>query len=232
MASDLQQQEDLIQLMASNCKKEDILSFSRKIGIPQSDFYVDTIPMRELSERFVNRAVQLGKDDELSVLFKERERNIIVKNTVSDKSAELFGKLLNHFMEKFDYIEGKDFNESELFDPIEFETKMREKARLNEDIVRTGIRLKSDIVVLRRKAYALDFKKYEALTQKLARFYMHNVCVKYPIGQYDASTRFSYLYNTLCSMITEELYEKDSDIEEKVEGIIYDTISKCLIFNQ
>lgn len=109
---------------------------------------------------------------------------------------------------------------------------MREKARLNEDIVKAGLRIKPDISVLRRKAYALDYKKYEKLIQKMAKYYMYTVCHRYPLGEYNSSYRFQCLYNDLSSMIPQELYEKDDSIDEKIEGIIFDTLSRCLIFNE
>ena len=66
----------------------------------------------------------------------------------------------------------------------------------------------------------------------LARYYKYNICVKYPVKDFDANIRFAHLYNSLILMVPDELYEKDVKIEEYVEGIIFDTISKCLIFNE
>ncbi|MDI9215601.1 hypothetical protein [Clostridium tertium] len=232
MENNLQKQEELIQLITSDCDRNDILSISRCVGIHPSEFYSEAIPVRQLAEGLVSRVFQKGKGDKLITEVHQRKLNLVSKGNVSDKSAEIFGKLLNHFLEGFNDIEEKEFDESELFDPMEFEEKMRVRAKLNEDIVRNGIRIKSDITVLRRKAYALDYKKYELLIQKLARYYMHTICVKYPLVEYDSNARFSHLYNALLSMIPDTLYENDIEIEEKVEGIIFDTISKCLIFNE
>lgn len=232
MSENLQVKEELVQHVANKCNREDILSLSRCIGVNPNDFDSDVVSIRQLSERFITRAFQLGREDDLIQQLTNRKEIGLSKLSVSDKSAEIFGELLNLFLDGFNDIDEKDFEESELFNPIEFEEKMRNKAHLSEDIVRAGINIKSDVTVLRRKAYALDYKKYNKLIQKLARYYMHTICVLYPVDQYDSSKRFSYLFNALLAMIPSELYERDVDIEDKVEGIIFDTISKCLIFNE
>ncbi|MBU3072846.1 hypothetical protein [Clostridium estertheticum] len=232
MDSNLHKQDKLIQMITCDCDRSDILSISRSIGIRPSDFDSPNLPMRQLAEDFVTRAFQKGKSEELLKEVNLRKIGLVSKNSVGDKSVEIFMKLLNHFLNKFDDIEEKEFDESELFDPIEFEEKMRVRANLSEDIVRAGVRIKSDITVLRRKAYALDYKKYKTLIQKLAKYYMYTICIKYPLNEFDSNTRFGHLYNELLAMIPDELYENDSNIEEKIEGIIFDTISKCLIFNE
>ena len=109
---------------------------------------------------------------------------------------------------------------------------MREKAKFNEDIIQVGLNLKADISVLRRKAYSLDYKNYNKMTQRLARYYINVICNKYPTYEYNSNKRYTVLYNNLVEMIPEELFNSDEDIEENIEGIIFDTISKCLIFNE
>lgn len=77
----------------------------------------------------------------------------------NDKAAEKFSMLLNSFLDKLSDIDEENFPESELFDPIEFEDKMRNKAKLSEDIIKQGILLKSDIIVKYLNLQA-DMSKY------------------------------------------------------------------------
>ena len=61
---------------------------------------------------------------------------------------------------------------------------------------------------------------------------MHTICVKYPVGIVPSSERFSRLYNEILNVIPDKLYDEIEDVEVNVEGLIYETISKCLIFNE
>lgn len=141
-------------------------------------------------------------------------REAALRKTANDKAAEKFSMLLNSFLDKLSDIDEENFPESELFDPMEFEDKMRNKAKLSEDIIKQGILLKSDIIVLSRKAYAFDYGKYSKLIQKLSKFYLYKVCEKFPRNEFDANKRFAELRKALIHMIPDELYDRDDDTEE------------------
>ena len=227
----LKEQNDLIQLISRSCDEQDILSVSRELGIDSSEFYARSLTMRRLAEDFVQRVYQLGKQEKLKECIRKKSINQFSKISINNKSAEKFSTFLNDVLNKLSNIDEENFPESELFEPIEFEDKMRNRAKLSEDIIIQGINMKPDIIVLRRKAYAFDYKKYSTLIQKLAKYYLYTICREYPRDQYDANKRFVILRNTLIDMISEELYSRDDEIEEYIDGIIFDTISKCLIFN-
>lgn len=227
----LKEKEDLIQLVSQSYNIQDILSISRNLGIETIDFYAEGVPKRKLANDFIDRVYQLGKASNLIEYITNNRRDVLSQINTNDKAAEKFAILLNSFLDKLCDIDEEDFPESALFDPIEFEDKMRNKAKLSEDIIKQGILLKSDIIVLRRKAYAFDYEKYSKLIQKLAKFYLYKICEKFPRDQYDANKRFGELRKALIDMIPDDLYDKDDETEKYVEGIIFDTISKCLIFN-
>lgn len=228
---DLKAKEELIQLIFKSYNEQDILSMSRNLGIDSADFYVKEATLKKIANDFVERVYQLGKEKELKDYLSNNCRSMISQIKTNDKAAEKFSMLLNSFLDKLSDIDEENFPESELFDPIEFEEKMRNKAKLSEDIIKQGVLLKSDIIVLRRKAYAFDYGKYSKLIQKLSKFYLYKVCESFPRNEYDANKRFGELRKALIHMIPDELYDRDDDTEEYVEGIIFDTISKCLIFN-
>lgn len=230
-AKELKEQDDLIELIIQSYSEGDILSASRRIGIDPKEFYAEGLTIKKLANDFVLRVYQLGKVSQLNEYVAQTRVGINSRINISDKSAEKFSLLLNNFLEKLNDIDEADFEESELFDPIEFEDKMRNRAKLSEDIIKQGILLKPDIVVLRRKANALDYGKYSKLIQKLAKYYIFNICGKYPSNEYSANRRFIELRKELLEMIPEALYDKDDETEEYIDGIIFDTISKCLIFN-
>lgn len=226
---ELERQSNLVQKVSRCFSKPDFLECARKLGIHSFEFYSEQTPNIDLAERFVERVYQLEKESQL-------EDYLITKNmklNTSNRSAEAFGKLLNVMLEEFDKTDkSEDFKESELINPIDFEKKMREKAHLSEDLIQAGINIKPDIVVLRKKAKALNYSSYEKLIQKLAKFYIHTICVKYPVETVPSSERFSRLYNEILNIIPDKLYNEIEDIEANVEGLIYETISKCLIFNE
>ncbi|WP_346911077.1 hypothetical protein [Faecalicatena orotica] len=227
----LREQEEVIQLLIESYNEVDILSASRKLGIDPSGFYANGITIAKLANDFVIRVYQLGKNKELNDYIARERIGIDSKINISNKSAEKFSLLLNSFLDNLSDIDGEDFAESDLFDPIEFEDKMRNRAKLSEDVIRQGITLKPDIVVLRRKANALDYEKYSKLIQKLAKFYLYIICEKFPRDKCSANERFAELRKALLRFIPDNLYDKDDEIEEYIDGIIFDTISKCLIFN-
>lgn len=227
----LREQDDLVQIISQSYDEQDILSASRNLGINYQDFYAEGVSHRKLADEFVRRVYQLGKQKELSEYIANNGRGVLSQINVNDKSAEKFSLLLNNFLDKLSDIDGEDFPESELFDPIEFEDKMRNRAKLSEDIIKQGVLMKPDIIVLRRKANAFDYSKYSKLIQKLAKYYLYRVCEQFPRDKYDANCRFVELRKALVKMIPDNLFDKEDDIEEYVEGIIFDTISKCLIFN-
>lgn len=228
---ELQEQEEVIQLLIESYNEVDILSASRRLGIDSSEFYARGVTIAALANDFVIRVYQKGKSKELNDYIASERIGINSNLNISNKSAEKFSILLNYFLDNLSDIPEADFEESELFDPIEFEEKMRHRANLSEDVIRQGITLKPDIVVLRRKANAFDYEKYSKLIQKLAKFYMYVVCGKFPRDKYSANERFTELRKALLCFIPEDLYDRDDDIEEYIDGIIFDTISKCLIFN-
>ena len=98
MESNLTMQEDLIQAMVASYNQSDVLSISRQINIESTDFYSELMPIRQLVDKFVTRAFQLDKGYELFNKFNELRRNMISTSSVSDRSAEIFGKLLNHYL--------------------------------------------------------------------------------------------------------------------------------------
>lgn len=227
----LREQEYLIQIILQSYNEQDVLSASRSLGVDPNSFYAEGINHGKLANDFVTRVYQLGKQNELSEYIASSGRGVLSQINVNDKSAEKFSLLLNNFLDKLSDIDGEDFPESALFDPIEFEDKMRNKAKLSEDIIKQGVLMKPDIIVLRRKANAFDYSKYSKLIQKLAKYYLYRVCERFPRDKYDANYRFVELRKALVKMIPDNLLDKEDDIEEYVEGIIFDTISKCLIFN-
>lgn len=230
-ALDLKAKEKLIQFVSRSYNEQDILSISRNIGIDPVDFYVKGVPLKTTANDFIERVYQLGKAKDLEKYITNNRWDMLSQINTNDKAAEKFSILLNSFLDKLSDIDEENFPESELFDPIEFEDKMRNKAKLSEDIIKQGVLLKSDIIVLRRKAYAYDYGKYSKLIQKLTKYYLYKVCEKFPRDEFDANKRFGELRKALIDMIPDDLYDRDDDTEEYVEDIIFDTISKCLIFN-
>lgn len=224
--------DEIVSELNQNFDKHDLFSIGRRLGIDCTDFYVDQSIHKDNVERFVTKIDQINKLEELYEIIKKNDRVTQVSISTSDRTAIKFGKLFNSILEGLSDIEEKDFKESDLFTPTDFEEKMRKKAKLGEDIINIGIKIKPDISVLRRKAYNLDYTKYNLMINKLSRFYRQNICKKYPIAEYNSSHRFNALYDELLNMVPEELFDIDDNIDEKVEGIIFDTISQCLIFNE
>lgn len=226
---ELERKSILVQEISRCFSSHDFLDCARKLDIQSSEFFSEKTPNIDLAERLVERVFQLEKESQL-------ENYLVTKNmklNTSNKSAEAFGKLLNVMLEELDKTDkSEDFKESELINPIDFEEKMREKAHLSEDLIQAGINIKPDIVVLRKKAKALNYSSYEKLIQKLAKFYIHTICVKYPVETVPSSERFSRLYHEILNIIPDKLYNEIEDVEANIEGLIYETISKCLIFNE
>lgn len=226
---ELERQSNLVQEVSRCFSKHDFLECARKLEIRSSEFYSEQTPNIDLAERFVERVCQLERENQLDDYLINKN----IKLNTNNRSAEAFGKLLNVMIEEFDKTDKfEDFKESELINPIDFEEKMREKAHLSEDLIQAGINIKPDIVVLRKKAKALNYSNYENLIQKLAKFYIHTICVKYPVETVPSSERFSRLYHEILNIIPDKLFYEIEDIETNVEGLIYETISKCLIFNK
>ncbi|WP_148551773.1 hypothetical protein [Paraclostridium bifermentans] len=224
-------QSFIIEVLRRKCSIDDIFEYGRILGIDKNLYYAEQSPLYMNIERFVDKVYNLGKEKELYYMLL---KYLNTSEDVGDRTSDRFGKLFNVILEKLSGIDEDDleFNENEFIDPIEFERKMREKAKFNEDIITTGLSIKADISVLRRKAYSLDYKNYNKMTQRLARYYRNVICNKYPTDEYNSDKRYRVLYNRLVEMIPQELFESDDDIEENIEGIIFDTISKCLIFNE
>jgi len=224
--ADFERKDSMITRIRSSFSPNDLLDCSRQLSIEKNEFYNENLPMNALTEKFVERVYQQEKQNDLETYLHIKKHKL----TTSDKSAQSFGKLLNVILKEFDKSEESiDFEESELFEPIEFEGKMRNKAKLSEDIIAAGIRIKPDIVVLRRKAKALNCNSYDKLIQKLARFYKYDICTEYPITTVSSAIRFNMLYKAIEDIIPDDLYDEIEDIEMNIEGLIYDTISKCLI---
>lgn len=229
--SKIKEQGDIIDLISKTCNEQDVLSISRELGIDPKDFYATGITIVTLANNFVVRVYQLGKETELIEYLGIKKKTFFSNIKISNKSAERFSLLFNSFLDGLADIDEADFPESDLFSPIEFEDKMRNKAKLSEDIIKQGVIMKSDITVLRRKANALDYVKYKKLIQKLAKHYLYKICDEYPRDKYDANQRLIALRKSLLQMVPEDLYDRDDEVEEYVDCIIFDTISKCLIFN-
>lgn len=223
-------QEEIVKILRDKSKLEDIFSYGRMIGISKNDYYAPGMTLNMIIENFIEVVYQKEQQENLKEII---NRQLSKRITISDRAADRFGKLFNIILDKLNTIDEKNYElaESKLIDPIEFEDKMRNKAKLSEDIVRLGIRIKPDISVLRRKANALDYNKYMKMIEKLSDYYINHICEQYPIGEFNADKRYRALNNALLSMVKEELYDEDDDIEDTVKGIIFDTIAHCLIFN-
>lgn len=224
--------------------KLEIKSIGRKLGIPESDFYTVSLPTRNISENLVERVSQLSKYEDLksiinedcelkrSSFFDNLSKDYYKKDSLDNIKAESFGKFFTALLANLDNLEEKDFEESELITPIEFEDKMRKKAKLSEDIVRAGVVLKNDIVSLRKRANALDYTKYEKLLQRIGRIYRNTICSIYPEDTVSSNKRFRALYRLINDSVPDYIKESCEDLDMYVEGLIYDTIAHCLIFNQ
>ncbi len=228
---DFKKQDFMIEVLKRKCSIEDIFRYGRILEIDKNSYYGEQCTLYMNIEKFIEKVYNLGKEDELYDMLLKYMNPI---EGVGDRTSDKFGKLFNAILGKLSEIDEDDleFNEDEFINPIKFEKKMREKAKFNEDIIQVGLNLKADISVLRRKAYSLDYKNYNKMTQRLARYYINVICNKYPTYEYNSNKRYTVLYNNLVEMIPEELFNSDEDIEENIEGIIFDTISKCLIFNE
>ncbi|AVQ47461.1 hypothetical protein C7M60_17480 [Clostridium botulinum] len=222
----------------------DIKSIGRKLDIPEGDFYADGLTMSILSDKLVERVFQLSKYEDLKSIinedsdlkrinfFNDLPKDYYSSDPLDNVKAKSFGKFYTTLLSQLDNLEEKDFDESELIEPVKFEEKMRHKAKLNEDIINGGIALKNDIVSLRKRANALDYSSYDKLLQRIGRIYRNILCSQYPEDEVLSSIRYRKLYNVLYSCVPDEIKEDCEDIDMYVEGIIYDTIAHCLIFNK
>lgn len=222
----------------------EIKSIGRRLGIPESDYYVESLPPANISDNLIERVAQLSKYQDLKAIINEDKdlkrpnffmnfaKEYYKKDSLDNIKAENFGKFFTALLCKLDNLTEKDFEESELITPIEFEDKMREKANLSEDIVRAGLVLKNDIVSLRKRANALDYKEYEKLLQRIGRIYRNTICNIYPEDTVSSSKRFRALYKLINDNVPDYIKNSCEDIDMYVEGLIYDTIAHCLIFNQ
>jgi hypothetical protein len=241
---ELLEKEYIIRTIPQCYNQLDIKSIGRKLGIPESDYYVDYITLANLSDNLVQRIFQLSKYEELKVIINEDQelkrpnffmnfpKDYYKKDSLDNIKAENFGKFFTALLDKLNDLEEKDFEECELIPPIEFEDKMREKANLSEDIVRAGLLLKNDIVSLRKRANALDYKEYEKLLQRIGRIYRNTICDIYPEDAVPSSKRFRELYKLIEFNVPDYIKDSCEDLDMYVEGLIYDTIAHCLIFNQ
>ncbi|CEQ11119.1 Uncharacterised protein [[Clostridium] sordellii] len=228
---EFKRQSFIIEILRKKCSIEDIFEYGRMLEIDKNSYYVEQSTLYMNIEKFVDKVYNLGKEEELYYMLLKYVNTF---ESVGDRTSDKFGKLFNAILEKLSEIDEDDLelNENEFVDPIKFEKKMREKAKFNEDIITTGLSRKADISVLRRKAYSLDYKNYNKMTQRLARYYITVICNKYPPDEWNSNKRYRILYNSLIEMIPQQLFDADDDIEENTEGIIFDTIAKCLIFNE
>ncbi len=244
MSVDTFELDYIIRTIPNYYNRVDIKSIGRKLGINESDYYVESLPLLNVSENLVNRIRQLTKCEELKDIisadpvlkrpdfFSNFACDYYTKDSLNNIKAESFGKFFTALLGNLDNLEEKDFEESELIPPIEFEDKMREKAKLNEDIVRSGLVIKNDIVSLRKRANALDYKQYEILLQRIGRIYRNTICNIYPEDTVVSSKRFRKLYILIQENIPSDIKENCEDLDIYIEGLIYDTIAHCLIFNQ
>lgn len=244
MDIELLEKDYIIRNIPIHYNELEIKSIGRRLGIPESDFYSSSLPSINISDKLVERVVQLSKYGELKVLINEDQqlkrtnffnnftKDYYKKDSIDNVKAESFGKFFTALLANLDNLEEKDFEESELIPPIEFEDKMRKKANLNEDIVMAGLVLKNDIVSLRKRANALDYKKYEKLLQRIGRIYRNTICSIYPEDVVPSSKRFRALYKLINNNVPDDIKKNCEDVDMYVEGLIYDTIAHCLIFNQ
>lgn len=234
----------VIRKMSESYNNMDIKSFARKLNIQEGDFYNEKLSMLELSDKFVERIIQLSKFDQLKKIiieddnlkrpnfFDDLPKEYYSSNPLDNIKAKNFGKFYTILLSKLDELEEKDFEESELIEPVQFEEKMRKKAKLSDDFVISGIEVKNHIVSLRKRAYALDYKSYNILLQRVGRIYRNSLCSVYPEDKVDSNTRFRELFNLLYRCVPDPIKEECENIDMYVEGIIYDTIAHCLIFNK
>lgn len=244
MDMELLEKDYIIKTIPLYYSQLEIKSIARKLGIPESDFYTSSLPTINISDNLVERVSQLSKYEDLKSIingdcelqrpnfFDNFAKEYYKKDSLNNMKAEKFGKFFTALLVKLDELEERDFEESELIPPIEFEDKMREKAHLNEDIVRSGLVLKNDIVSLRKRANALDYKQYEKLLQRIGRIYRNTICNVYPEDSVPSSKRFRELYRLIIDNVPEDIKENCEDLDMYVEGLIYDTIAHCLIFNK
>lgn len=219
---------NIVEYICDTLCENSLKDIADELEIKDYYFIINNLPFADSVHKFIEIVEQQEKTDKLvQVLREKRAYKQIPKNHLNFRLTSLFSDLFHELIDKLPNSEEKDFEESELFDPLEFEEKMINKAKFSQDRVNIGIISKTDISILRRKAYNIGYKDYEKLRTKIARFYINDICIKYPPNEYDADFRFSELFKVLYSMVK----DKFEDVDELVEGIIYDIISKCLIFN-
>lgn len=240
---DLYEKDYIIKTIPNKYNVYEMKSIGRRLDIPETDFFVQSLTPKELSERLVNRICQLSKinefkllvssDDELKRLdFFELYQPPYLTRPLDNSRVVKFGNFFTVLLKELDNLEEKDFEESELILPRDFEDKMRYGAKLNEDIIQAGFLLKNDIVSLRKRAKALDYNKYGKLLQKIGRIYRNIICNEYPEDSIESSVRFRKLYNFIYDNVPKDIQEDYDELDEYIEGLIFDTIAHCLIFNQ
>lgn len=244
MNFELIEKDYIINTIPRHYNKIDIKSIGRKLGIPEVDFFNENITLLELSDNLVQRVEQLSKCNELKNLinndlslnrtnfFEDFSKDYYRRDLIDNIKAKDFGEFYTALLKNLDNLEEKYFEESELIEPIKFDEKMEKKAGLSPDIINAGLLLKNDIVSLRKKANALNYTEYERLLQRIGRIYRNKICAVYPDDVIDSSIRFRELYNLLDKTVPKTVKKKCENWDMYIEGLIYDTIAHCLIFNR
>lgn len=238
--------DQLIHSLPDYYNTDDIKGMADILGIKHATFIGDGLTEQQVCSKFVDELRKRDMINELIYTIRNNQTygrpkfkfnlNSSAIKPLNEKRAHKFGDLFTVLLKKLSEVEeskiSSEMADIDSVDPVDFEDKMRKKAKLSPDIINQAIDIKPEISVLQRKAKILNYKDYYKLIRKVAWYYTTEICGQYPPEIVNSSDRYRKLYDDIMNMLPDDFEDEENDIETKVSGIIFDAVSKCLIFNE
>jgi hypothetical protein len=222
----------------------------RSLDIETGDiFSVNQTPNQKI-DALVTKVIQLGIHEELLVQVERiKSSDERVDNHLSythqlkisrldTLTAKRFGILYQELLSSLDTkkrteqneVEKDKDDEKEKKDFIDFVNKLKNKARFSESNQTLGIDSKNENAVLKRKAQKLGYENYGEINTKVRNYYNNRILVVFPPDHNRADFRLKMLVEELFESLPDHL--QDEKALDYLYGIIFDTMSQCLIFNE
>lgn len=201
-------------------------------GINSSEYVLHLGTSRETAQKLAEVAYQKGP-----TTFRELERRI--RKTSSEKSelkpihqtmVVQFGGLLDHLLDSVARLE------STAATPVKkaskeiqrLEEKLRE-ARIEGTLFNYAKRCKNDMAFIRREAEKLGFQGYDRLQKRLQSVFANVVEYQCPRPPNSPEDQYHYFMALLFDRCVPEEYRDLEGIYDLLAGVIFDTVSHCVI---
>ncbi|MFK9118344.1 hypothetical protein ABEI56_05015 [Peribacillus castrilensis] len=218
-------------------------TLSRRLNIEPTAVFSERFTSPERAEALVNKAVQLGKHQQLIEFAKElltlaihHHDDLLNISSLDTKIALKFGELYKELLYKLDEANRYTPNAQVANEPLlaedftDFKDKLKNKAHFSKSNQKLGIDSKNENTVLKRKARKLGYDKYGEINKRVRNYYNRRILTEYPPNTYNADFRLKVLVDELFVFLPEEF--QDEEALDHLNGIVFDTTSQCWIFNE